>query len=551
MPARGYALGIDFGTSNTVAVLCPPGGRCRPLLVDGSPLLPSAVYADPAGVLVAGRDALHDARLDPARCEPSPKRRMDERSLTLGETVVSTVDVVAAVLARVAEEALRTAGDPPSGVTLTCPATWGPARRLALSDAAARAGLSPVRLVPEPVAAATYFITVLGRPVPVGSAIVVYDLGAGTFDASVVVRTATGFDVRAVDGRDDLGGLDLDAAIVGHLGVRYGQADPPGWARLRDPRTVEDRRARTQLWDDVRVAKERLSRAREVELRLPILDVTAHLARDELETLARPLLERTVRITQGAVRWAGVRRVTGVFLVGGASRVPLVARMLHDALGEPPTVVGAPELVVAEGSVSAPAELDDIAPAVDFAAAAEAGSDEPGLAELDTAEPGSAEPGSAEPGAVEPDVAGPGSATPAGTPLAARPGAEPTTADLGVGGPHTDPGWPAGPAGWAAPPARAPRAEPARGGELPLPPRPPVPAARATDPYPVRQPPRAPAPVAGQPLYQDGDEHPIRRMLVVVFLAVVLTALPLVAGYVTFKLTLHQPLLPISFEPSR
>jgi hypothetical protein len=104
------------------------------------------------------------------------------------------------LLKRVVEEFHRTVGGPVTPrVTITCPAAWGATRRLVLSDAAAAAGLGPVKLVPEPVAAATYFTQVLGRAVPVGSVVVVHDFGAGTFDASVVARTASGFEVLAVD----------------------------------------------------------------------------------------------------------------------------------------------------------------------------------------------------------------------------------------------------------------------------------------------------------------------------------------------------------------
>src|SRR5215813_14255621 len=166
MAGAGYALGVDFGTSNTVAVLRAPDGRARPLLVDGSPLLPSSVYADPNGTILVGRDAIHSARLDPARFEPNPKRRVDDQSVLLGDRELPVTDLIAAVLTRVAEEARRTAGSAPiNPVTLTCPAGWGPTRRGLLTAAAAKAGWTGIRLVEEPVAAATYFTNVLGRQV--------------------------------------------------------------------------------------------------------------------------------------------------------------------------------------------------------------------------------------------------------------------------------------------------------------------------------------------------------------------------------------------------
>lgn len=347
-----YALGIDFGTSNTVAVARWPDGRARPILVDGSPLLPSAVYADAKGDLLVGRDAVHSARLEPARFEPNPKRRVDDGLVLLGEREFNVVDLITAVLARVVEEWHRAVGPYRPETTLTCPATWGATRRTLLAEAAARAGLSGARLVAEPVAAATYFAEVLGRDVPIGSVLMVHDFGAGTFDASLVSRTATGFEVLAVDGRDDLGGLDVDAALVEHLRT-------DAWQRLLEPTTVEERRARRQLWDDVRIAKERLSRAQSAEFVVPLLDAEVHLTRDELEQVARPVLEQTVRITRNLLKFADLPegRLAGVFLVGGASRIPLMATLLHRELGEPPVVIEQPELVVAEGSVLAEAAL--------------------------------------------------------------------------------------------------------------------------------------------------------------------------------------------------
>ncbi|MFI5888974.1 Hsp70 family protein [Actinoplanes sp. NPDC051513] len=355
---KRHALGVDFGTSNTVAVARWPDGRARPILVDGSPLLPSAVFAETGGTLAVGRDAVHSARLDPARFEPNPKRRIDDGLVLLGEQEFPVVDLIAAVLARVAEEWHRAVGPVRPDVTLTCPATWGAARRTLLAEAAARAGLEDARLVAEPVAAATYFAEILGRDVPIGSVVVVHDFGAGTFDASVVARNSGGFEVMAVDGRDDIGGLDVDAAIVEHL-----RTDE--WQRILEPTTVEERRARRQLWDDVRIAKERLSRAQSADFMVPLLDTEVHLTRDELEQLARPVLDQTVRVTKNLIEWADLPegRLAGVFLVGGASRIPLVATLLHRELGEAPVAIEQPELVVAEGSILADAALLTAGPA--------------------------------------------------------------------------------------------------------------------------------------------------------------------------------------------
>ncbi|WP_112138665.1 Hsp70 family protein [Glycomyces dulcitolivorans] len=347
---QGTSLGIDFGTSHTIAVVRRADGSVRPLLFDGAPLMPSAVCADSDGGLLVGKDAVHAGRRHPERFEPNPKRLIDRPSTLLGSREYPVPDLIAAVLDAVADECRRVVGVP-AQVTLTVPAEWGPARRQVIEDAAARSGLGRVRLVPEPVAAATYYAEALKHRTAVGSSIVVYDLGAGTFDASVVRRTETGFETVALDGRNDLGGLDIDAALIEHLGGVYGDRD--GWKRLLNPTTTEERRHFRDFQEEVRGAKERLSRHQQSDIAIPLLEVEAHLTRHELELIARPHLEQTIRVTLAVIRAAGLNLAdsAGVFLVGGASRMPLVATMLHRELGVAPTVLDQPEVVVAEGSV--------------------------------------------------------------------------------------------------------------------------------------------------------------------------------------------------------
>ena len=351
VPAR-HALGIDFGTSYTVAMARWPDGHARAILVDGSPLLPSAVYLEPDGHLIAGRDAVYSARLDPGRFEPAPKRRIADRSVPLGGRALPVVELVAAVLDRVAEEWRRTVGPAPTDVTLTCPADWDTPRRQLVVDAAERAGLGDIRLVAEPVAAAAYYTEIPGRDVPIGSAVVVHDFGAGGLDAGLIAHGAEGLEVLAVDSRDDISGLGVDAALVEHLRSRHADA---AWHRLTEPTTRAEHRAQRQLWDDVRVAKERLSRSQGADLVVPLLDLEVHLTRAEFETVAGPILEEAVQVTKRLVRWADLPadQLSGVFLVGGASRIPLLATLLHRELGELPVSIEQPELAVAEGSILA------------------------------------------------------------------------------------------------------------------------------------------------------------------------------------------------------
>ncbi|MDG4832353.1 Hsp70 family protein [Solwaraspora sp. WMMD1047] len=346
-------VGIDFGTSNTAAVLGLPDGRVRTLLFDGVPQLPSAVFLEESGELLVGRDARYAARSRPERLEPHPKQHVDERTVLLGDAELPVTDLIAAVLRRVADEASRVAGAPVDTAVLTCPVAWGTGRRATLSAAAGQV-FARHELVDEPVAAASRFAALAGGQLAPGGLVAVYDLGAGTFDAAVLRRGADGFEVLASAGLTDAGGLDIDAAIVTHLEQTYRDRDPDRWQRLTQPVTPADRTAAQRLWDDVREAKELLSRATSARIPIPLFDDEAPLGREQLELLAQPVLDRTVTVLRQVLADAGAEpgQLAGLYLVGGASRLPLAATLLHRALGVGPATLEQPELVVAEGSLT-------------------------------------------------------------------------------------------------------------------------------------------------------------------------------------------------------
>ncbi|WP_238011117.1 Hsp70 family protein [Dactylosporangium sp. AC04546] len=358
MTPGGFVVGIDLGTSNTVAVIRSPDGRRRPVLFDGAPLMPSSVFLQDNGQLAVGRDAQRLAQLDPGRYEPNPKRRIDEASVLLGSVEIPTVQVLAAVLRSVGNGISEITRFPPPAV-LTYPASWGQMRRSLLHDAAVAAGFPQVTLVPEPVAAARYFISALNHPLPRGSAMVVYDFGGGTIDIAVVRNDDQGFTVIGSGGLEDVGGLDIDAALVELLGEVLRTSEPDVWRRLEQPLTSQDRRDRRLFWEDIRGAKEMLSRQTVAPVSVPGVEAALHLTREELERKIGPMIRRTVAETARVVQQCHLQpdQLAGIMLVGGSSRVPLVARMLHRELQLAPTVLEQPELPVAEGAVVHPAEL--------------------------------------------------------------------------------------------------------------------------------------------------------------------------------------------------
>jgi actin-like ATPase involved in cell morphogenesis len=499
-------LGIDFGTSNTVAMVRTPDGRVRPLLFDGSPLLPSAVYLNTDGRMLVGRDAERNARLDPSRFEPNPKRRIDDGQVFLGEVAMPVPRVFGYVLGQVAAEARRQLGAAPDEVRLTHPARWGERRRSLLVEAARLAGLGAPRLIAEPVGAASYFTSVLGSAVPVGQSLAIYDLGGGTFDATVIRRTQAGFEVLAEEGLADVGGLDFDHAIVEHLGSTYQGSHAEVWARLVNPTDAGDRRQRRLLYEDVRGAKEMLSRTSSADIHLPALEVDAHLTREEMDGLIRPYLEQTVACLRRAMDAARLtpQQLVGIFLVGGSSRIPLAAHLLHTDLGVAPITLEQPETVVVEGALC-------------IGAAVAPGGAVSGVPRtVQPARPVSTPPGrpiSTPPARpVSPPVAVPAVAVPpAGQPAGARPpvAARPVPAPMPApAGPAAPPGRPVvtSPAGPTTPPPNRP---------VPLPPRivprvpPPVaPSVAQPLPPPVAQPlPRPVAQPAPRPAAQPAGQR--------------------------------------------
>lgn len=348
-------LAVDFGTSNTVAAVSIDGSPPRLLTIDGSPLVPSSIYLGEDGSIAVGRDADRQARLDPSRYEPNPKRRIDDGEMLLGTDVIPVRQAIAAVLGRVLQEFRRQFGNAnPDVVRLTHPARWRQTRRDVLIAACKEAGLhdNPL-LVPEPVGAATHFATQGGRKMPPGSALAVYDLGGGTFDVAIVQKRGDSFEVVAEAGLPDLGGLDFDHAILENIGKDHSETDPEAWEQLNRPTDTTSRRAQRALAVDIKEGKEALSRHPHTDIALPDPFSDAHLTRSEFEDMIRPNLARSVELLATTISEAKFtpNQLVGVYLVGGSSRVPLVARLIQEGMGITPTTLDQPESTVATGAL--------------------------------------------------------------------------------------------------------------------------------------------------------------------------------------------------------
>ncbi|ASU81296.1 hypothetical protein CDG81_19795 [Actinopolyspora erythraea] len=346
-------VAVDFGTSSTCTVASLDGAEPHVVVIDGQPLLSSAVFASGDGTLFVGQEAERQAAVDPARFEPHPKRRIDEPELLLGGTVLAVGDAVRAVLTRAVEEARRYAGGVAVDLlVLTHPADWGTVRTGQLRRAAA--GLAAeIVLVPEPVGAAVFHSA--DRGLPDGAALAVLDLGGGTVDASLVRRSEETFRVLATRGKPDFGGADIDQALLDHVGGTAEPLDPAAWRRLVEGREIADRRRRRVLRQDVRGAKETLSRHSYTDVPLPPPFSDTHVTRSDLESLIVTPLSNVADLVLAVLADGGVttEELAAVFLVGGSSRVPMVARLLHERTGIVPTTLDQPETVVARGALRA------------------------------------------------------------------------------------------------------------------------------------------------------------------------------------------------------
>jgi actin-like ATPase involved in cell morphogenesis len=348
----GWFLGIDFGTTYTVAAIAQDNAvAVIDIESNGNSRLQSAVFLTEDDETLVGAAAAHQAVFFPERYEPTPKRAIGEGEIFLGDRLVPVSDLVAAVLRRAYAEACRQQGESmPEGVAVTHPADWSAARLDVLRDALLQAGVPSATLVPEPVAAAAR----IAAKTPVGGRIAVYDFGGGTFDAAVLTRTSAGFMVAGPPaGRDPLGGEDIDRRIITYLGTVIGETDE-AWLAVTNPATAETRRQASELREEVQRAKETLSEVSACQLWVPGVGRGLQLTRSELDELIAPDVEATVDTLEKALADADVAAadLDGLYLVGGSSRIPLVADAIWRRLKMRPQVQDNPKSVVALGAVA-------------------------------------------------------------------------------------------------------------------------------------------------------------------------------------------------------
>ena len=348
-PSGGPVIGIDLGTTNS-EVAVARDGRVEVLEIEpGTKLLPSYVGMSDDGALLIGQSARNQYALYPERTVRSVKRRMGEAvELELGAKRFSPQAISAMLLRRLKEVAETHLGEPVERAVITVPAFFSDAQRQATREAGELAGLDVARIVNEPTAAALAYRAAERER----ERILVYDLGGGTFDVSVVNVHEGIVEVLASHGDNHLGGDDFDARIVAHclahLRERHGvDASTSPQALSRITRAAEAAKIALSAEPFARIDEEYL-----LEHDGAPLNLSLELARADYEAMIEGFVDATLEAVHTALEGASltVADLDEVLLVGGATRTPLIARRLEAVLGLAPRMDVDPELCVAAGA---------------------------------------------------------------------------------------------------------------------------------------------------------------------------------------------------------
>jgi molecular chaperone DnaK len=348
-----YPLGVDVGTTYTAAALWRDGRVQTVPLGNRANAVPSVLFLREDGAMLVGEAAARRGIADPDRVAREFKRRMgDDVPILVGGRGFTPPQLTGEILRWVIGRVAELQGGPPQHVVLTHPASWGDFRRNLLMQAASVAGLRDVGLLPEPVAAATWYAA--QERVEPGSLIGIYDFGGGTFDASVVRKTQTGMELYGEAGGDDsIGGVDFDHALFRHVCLSAGV----------DMNLVMENSAGAsalgQLFASVVEAKEALSADLDtvVPVVLPGASQQVLITRSQFEDMIRPQVVGTVGVFGQVVRRAGIDPASlhAVLLVGGSSRIPIVRELLAAELGIRVAVDAHPKYTVSLGAAVAAA----------------------------------------------------------------------------------------------------------------------------------------------------------------------------------------------------
>ncbi len=342
-------IGIDLGTTNSCVAVMEGG---EPVVIpnaEGARTTPSVVAFTKSGERLVGQVAKRQAVTNPDRTIISIKRDMgSDRRINIDGKEYAPQDISAMILMKLKSDAEAYLGETVSEAVITVPAYFSDSQRQATKDAGRIAGLDVKRIINEPTAASLAY----GLDKEDSHKILVYDLGGGTFDVSLLEVGDGVFEVLATNGNTHLGGDDFDQRIINYLAEEFKKENGID--------LKQDRMALQRLKEAAEKAKIELSGVMSTNVNLPFITADANgpkhldmtLTRAKFDELTRDLVEATVQPMQNALRDAGVTasEVDRVILVGGSTRIPAVQEAVKKMIGKEPYRNINPDECVAVGA---------------------------------------------------------------------------------------------------------------------------------------------------------------------------------------------------------
>lgn len=350
MSEREYVVGIDLGTTNSVIAWMKPDGSIEVIPnAEGGRLTPSIVAFTKTGEIIVGEPAKRQMILNSERTVKSIKRKMGtDYRVKIDDKQYTPQQISAYILQKMKKDAEQYLNGKIKKAVITCPAYFNDAQRQATKEAGQIAGFDVLRIINEPTAAALAY----GLDKKKEEKVLVYDLGGGTFDVSILEIGEGVIQVVATSGNNHLGGDDFDQRIVDWMAEEFKKQHG---VDLR-----EDRQALQRLRDAAEKAKIELSSKLETDISLPYITATAsgplhlemRLTRSLYESLVKDLFDMTKGPVEKALSDAKLspRDIDEVILVGGMTRSPMVHKIIYDIFGKEPNKSVNPDEAVAIGA---------------------------------------------------------------------------------------------------------------------------------------------------------------------------------------------------------
>ena len=342
-------IGIDLGTTNSVVAVMEGGKPTVIANAEGSRTTPSIVGFSKNGERLVGQLAKRQAILNPDRTIISIKRHMGEDfKKNIDGKDYTPQEISAMILRKLADDASNYLGEKVTSAVITVPAYFNDAQRQATKDAGKIAGLDVLRIVNEPTAAALAY----GLEKEKTEKVLVFDLGGGTFDVSILEIGDGVHEVLSTSGDTHLGGDDFDQKVMDWLAEEFKKTEGID--------LKSDKQAMQRLKEAAEKAKCELSSVVETNINLPFITADANgpkhldmtLSRAKFEELSHDLLERCKKPVEQAIKDAGISKneIDEVVLVGGSTRIPAVQALVKEYTGKEPNQSVNPDEVVAVGA---------------------------------------------------------------------------------------------------------------------------------------------------------------------------------------------------------